>query len=626
MPPLLGAHNLSSLPLSLDAMLLLNKGLRFTPTPQALTQDLLRARILQFKRRVRLRCQFGDGGPAMPAYRLPNPGFQPRLAPPVVERYLNTVQSSLFRRLAALLRAQPVGIGMVGGRLQGGSRAQHAAARPTQNLTRGEQAALRELRSRRDLIIKPADKNLGLTVMDAPALHAASDAILGCPRTYSRLPDAASTQAFCAHTYSDLQRKVWEKWSHKFGFKTCEWLTAPPATGGFKPAAFYLLPKLHKMPSLSPSAPIKGRPIAAGHSWITKNLSVYLGDLLNAALVNYPTVLRDRDQLLRQLDTLRVHPDAWFLTFDVESLYPNVEHAGCVEACSRAVPPHLCNLVKDLLGFLLSTYLVSARGETYQQIYGGPMGTNCMPPAAQIYLAEMWEGVLQQQLRGTCTPFPSFYRRYIDDGLVIFDGSEFELLEFLSRLETLLPNIKITYTYSQVSAEFLDLVLYKGAPGLDGKAPVLVHTHQKPLNKYLYIPYDSFHSPGMFKGFIRAELIRYVLTNSEECWFDALKQMFFFRLRRRGYPAALLERVGAAVQHSQRGAYLFNPRPAGSDRAAPVLSIPFARLIPELRPQELLAQAYFEGGAALHAALPSRPFIALQKVQNLGSLLVKASH
>lgn len=622
--PLLGAHTLSAQLLSLEHKLLLNKGLRFTPTPLALTREQLRASLLQFKRRVRLLCEFGDTGPP-PAYRLPNPGYQPPLAPPVVERYLTRVQSLLFSRLAALSGAQPAGRRIVGGRLLGGSRAQPTAARPSQNLPPGEQAALRELRQRRDLVVKPADKNLGLTVMDAVAYHAAIIAHLSCLRTYLRLPTAATVAAFAAHAASRLHSIVWNHWSHIFGRKVCEWLTEAVATGDFKPAALYLLPKLHKMPSLSPSAPIKGRPIAAGHSWVTKNPSVFVGDLLNEALPQYETVLRDRDQLLRQLATLRVKPDAWFLTFDVESLYPNVDHAGCIEACGRAVPSNRAPLVKSLLELVLSTYLVSAQGQTYRQIFGGPMGTNCMPPAAQIYLAEMWEGELQRQMRSAGLPFPSFFRRFIDDGLVIFEGSETELLAFVSRLQNVLPNINITHTHSRISAEFLDVVIYKGTPGLDGTAPVLVRTHQKPLNKYLYIPYTSFHSPGMFKGFIRAELIRYVLTNSEECWFEAMKRKFFFRLRQRGYPPAFLEREGAAVHHSQRAAYLTNPRPTNNERAV-VLSIPYARLIPELRPQEALALAYLDGGAALHTALPTRPFVAFKKTQNLGSLLVKASH
>jgi hypothetical protein len=98
------------------------------------------------------------------------------------------------------------------------------------------------------------------------------------------------------------------------------------------------------------------------------------------------------------------------------------------------------------------------------------------------------------------------FRRFIDDGFVIFDGSESELLAFTDLLHNLLPNIKITKMYSQFQVDFLDLVVYKcmddAATSPDGSVRLKVRTHQKALNKYLYIPYHSFHHQGMFKSFI----------------------------------------------------------------------------------------------------------------------------
>jgi hypothetical protein len=109
---------------------------------------------------------------------------------------------------------------------------------------------------------------------------------------------------------------------------------------------------------------------------------------------------------------------------------------------------------------------------------------------------------------------------------VIFEGSEQELLSFLGVLNSTLPNIKITHTYSQFQVDMLDLVIYKcaedawGVP--NGSVRLKVRTHQKALNKYLYIPYTSFHHRGMFKSFIYAEFIRYVVTNSDEHWHDCM--------------------------------------------------------------------------------------------------------
>jgi hypothetical protein len=43
-------------------------------------------------------------------------------------------------------------------------------------------------------------------------------------------------------------------------------------------------------------------------------------------------------KLVRELEGLRVSEKAWLLTFDVESLYPHVEHEGCLDACTEAAP------------------------------------------------------------------------------------------------------------------------------------------------------------------------------------------------------------------------------------------------------------------------------------------------
>ena len=77
---------------------------------------------------------------------------------------------------------------------------------------------------------------------------------------------------------------------------------------------------------------------------------------------------------------------------------------------------------------MLENNVVSVQGKHYKQIFGGAMGTNCMPPAAQLYLAVMWEGVIKRQ-HGQA--FPEVFRRFIDDGFVVFEGTEQELVGLL---------------------------------------------------------------------------------------------------------------------------------------------------------------------------------------------------
>jgi hypothetical protein len=156
-----------------------------------------------------------------------------------------------------------------------------------------------------------------------------------------------------------------------------------------------------------------------------------------------------------------------------------------------------------------------------------------------------------------------------------------------------------------------------------------VRTHQKVLNKYLYIPHFSFHPPSVFRSFINAELIRYVVTNSDEYWFDCMVRKFVHRLRQRGYPQRLLASITSRVSFSQRHQYLSassNSKKALAASSKSVMVVPYAQLMPELQLQKLLRDAYVIGGEGLHTWVPERPIIAYTKSRNLGSFLVKASH
>jgi hypothetical protein len=91
------------------------------------------------------------------------------------------------------------------------------------------------------------------------------------------------------------------------------------------------------------------------------------------------------------------------------------------------------------------------------------------------------------------------------------------------------------------------------------------------------------------------------------------------------------ETVQPIITHcavSLRHGYLSvsNSSTAATANSKPVMVVPYARLIPELRLQQLLRGAYDVGGGDLHAEVSERQIAAFTKGRNLGSFLVKASH
>ena len=89
------------------------------------------------------------------------------------------------------------------------------------------------------------------------------------------------------------------------------------------------------------------------------------------------------------------------------------------------------------------------------------------------------------------------YKRFIDDIFFVWKGPRENLLEFLSCLNGKNDCIKLTYVIDESSISFLDLFLYKDA----NFSTLQFSTYQKPLNKYLYIPFESFHPASNKRAF-----------------------------------------------------------------------------------------------------------------------------
>ena len=59
------------------------------------------------------------------------------------------------------------------------------------------------------------------------------------------------------------------------------------------------------------------------------------------------------------------------------------------------------------------------------------------------------------------------YRRYIDDGFFLWDGTEEELKQFIQHCNNFHPTIKFTfeYTFESKSVNFLDMIIWKDSSG-----------------------------------------------------------------------------------------------------------------------------------------------------------------
>jgi len=137
------------------------------------------------------------------------------------------------------------------------------------------------------------------------------------------------------------------------------------------------------------------------------------------------------------------------------------------------------------------------------------------------------------------------FRRFIDD-LFLIIASDTDIQFLRSSFYNELPAINLKWTSPSDSCVFLDLQIFKYL--LDnGECTFHFRTYQKPRNTYLYIPFSSDHPKANLKAFIKAELMRYNRTNSYLRDILEIRELFWVRLRKRGYPTTFLRHVFTSV-------------------------------------------------------------------------------
>ena len=123
------------------------------------------------------------------------------------------------------------------------------------------------------------------------------------------------------------------------------------------------------------------------------------------------------------------------------------------------------------------------------------MGTPCAVVFACIFMSMLERRALS--LARERLMIPLYYKRFIDDILIIANSlQECQLLQtILNEMDT---TIKVTGIPSKDKTDFLDVIIYKGQD--------FIHTQkldldpfQKPINKFLFLPYISEQAPHVFQ-------------------------------------------------------------------------------------------------------------------------------
>ena len=390
-----------------------------------------------------------------------------------------------------------------------------------------------------NLIIKPADKNLGPTIMHVEQFLEQVTLHLNDSKSYKPL----GSYGPC---FKSIKIKVWEitdKYRDSLTKSDYTRLRSVPHEAKIMVPEFYIMPKLHK-------AKICSRPIIPSINWITTNASKWLSEKLQPMKAHFPWIAKNSIQVINHLqDNVDRYTPGLLVTADATSLYTNIDLTEGVRKVkwllltTKLVDKATADLIEDLLNFVMHHNYFKFNDNWYKQIRGTAMGSNVAPDFADLFVAS-----LEYKLKNKPNArWPKTYFRYIDDVFYIWDfdtnlsPQENRKLhkDFKDSLLNVSPSLKLNFEENPTTANFLDLQIYH-VPNGTGNG-LYCKNYIKSTNLHLYTSPHTYNPFSVKYNWIQGETIRLIRNSSTKKSFSRSMKNFQKHLLSRGYDRELVQ-------------------------------------------------------------------------------------
>jgi hypothetical protein len=397
------------------------------------------------------------------------------------------------------------------------------------NLSPQEFSALNRIKNNENIVIKPADKGGSLVIMDKNNYLFEAYKQLNDQKYYKKLKEPIFHR-----NKIDIGKVLANM--HNDGFiskKQLEYLSGPDDT---RPRRFYILPKIHKnintwpIPNKMPP----GRPVVSDIDSESYRVSDYVDFFLKPLACKHPSYIKNSYDFTDKIKNCDINQSTYLVTGDITSLYTNMKHDIMLSSIGKIFktypdPNRPENYLLKLLKLMIENNDFEFNSETYHQICGCPQGKIIGPSAANIYLIDFDKAAMSDfKIK------PSVFFRFLDDIFLLWNGSLEELKQYENFLNNLIPGIEIKLEASLVSANFLDITIYKNQ-NLNNTFSIGTKIYVKPTDTQNLLHTKSFHPPHTTKGILKSQLIRYKrISSTWEDYIGAAKTLFT-NLRDRGY-------------------------------------------------------------------------------------------
>ena len=406
------------------------------------------------------------------------------------------------------------------------------------NLTPEEKRAIVELKTRKDIIIKSADKGGATVILDKTAYIQEALRQLQNTNYYRELKAPIYTQNRPAIIRICNRMRI----KGYIDIKQFQYLTGPEEC---RNRIFYLLPKIHKEKHKWPQQNMpEGRPIVSDINSESYRISEYIDYHINKLAHDQPSFLKNTYDFVEYIRNKPTEKEHLIVTGDVTSLYTNMNINRTVACVKRALAKSRNTVdikmhrpdkeIIELLDLTLRNNDFEFNGRYFLQICGTAMGKKYAPALANLYLLDFdkaaMEGLITE--RGIIKPY--LYKRYLDDIFFMWPGTTEELKLFEEKLGKITAGIKITMEYNKETINFLDTTIYKEQT-TDDTAILKTRIFFKATDTHQLLHTKSFHPEHTTKGILKSQLIRFKRISSSKEDYDNTCKILFSTLKDRGY-------------------------------------------------------------------------------------------
>lgn len=302
--------------------------------------------------------------------------------------------------------------------------------------------SLQQKLKKEDLVICKADKGETLIILSRKTYDEKIQTFLSNSR--------ATCIPYSLKAYNATIRSAVNNSKHVFQGKRDHLLQMCPST-----PRLYGQIKLHKQ-----DHPI--RPVVAFYT----DPSYYVAKYLVTWYINFadhisPYGLKNSIELAELLHGQHFPSSARLISFDVKSMYTQIPVLKSIDIMSQHLkqignPDPVIAEFQDIITKCLKDNICSFKGKTYKFPDGLPMGGPLSSLTAEVFMSKLESDIISSSNHSNRI---HFWRRYVDDVICVWNGTDVQLQHFLDELNHYHPSIEFTIEIGGRVINYLDLTI-----------------------------------------------------------------------------------------------------------------------------------------------------------------------